>query len=200
MHFSYATLASLLALTHLVAGHGAIIKATGDAGGSGSAIGINPDTPRTGSTKNPFEQDTTRFKGQTASQCGETLEGGANDIESGTQTVLSQNGGTLPQISQGGQIMMTLHQVNGDGAGPYTCMIDSTGTGTQWAAIDVMMQVPGTKGDSKAKAEDFVRNTVLNIMLCFTDAGHSLLTPPSRKTKPAPGMLLASPMSAWSSA
>lgn len=164
MYFSSATLAGLLALTHFVAGHGAIIKAVGDAGGQGSALGINPDTPRNGSTRNPFEQDTTRFKGQNKDTCGETLEGGDNDIESGTQTVLSENGGTLPQISQGGSIMMTLHQVNGDGAGPYTCMIDSTGTGTQWAAIDVTQQVPGTNGDSKVKATDFVRN-VLNLII-----------------------------------
>lgn len=53
--------------------------------------------------------------------------------------------------------MMTLHQVNGDGAGPYSCMIDSTGTGMQWASIDVTSQVPGTNSRSKAKAEDFVR-------------------------------------------
>ena len=51
---------------------------------------------------------------------------------------------------------MTLHQVNGDGAGPYTCMIDSTGTGTQWQAIDVTQNVPGKNSRSNAKATDFV--------------------------------------------
>lgn len=65
-------------------------------------------------------------------------------------------GGQMPQISAGGAVMMTLHQVNGDGAGPYECMIDSTGTGTQWTAMDVTTNVPGTNSRSKAKATDFV--------------------------------------------
>jgi hypothetical protein len=62
--------------------------------------------------------------------------------------------GQLPQVSPGGEISMTVHQVNGDGAGPYTCMIDTTGTGTNWQAIDVTQQVPGNNGRSKAKATD----------------------------------------------
>jgi hypothetical protein len=70
--------------------------------------------------------------------------------------MLAANGGQMPLISQGGSVMMTLHQVNGDGAGPYECMIDSTGTGTQWTAMQVTTNVPGTNSRSKAKAQDFV--------------------------------------------
>jgi hypothetical protein len=62
----------------------------------------------------------------------------------------------MPQISAGGMVMMTLHQVNGDGAGPYECMIDSTGAGTQWTAMAVTTNVPGKNSRSDAKAEDFV--------------------------------------------
>ena len=54
------------------------------------------------------------------------------------------NGATLPQITPGGSVSMTLHQVNGDGAGPYTCMIDATGTGTQWTPIQVTTNVEGS--------------------------------------------------------
>ena len=39
MFYSTAVVATLLAASQLVAGHGAIIKAVGDAGGQGSAIG-----------------------------------------------------------------------------------------------------------------------------------------------------------------
>lgn len=39
--------------------------------------------------------------------------------------------------------MMTLHQVNGDGAGPYIAMIDASGTGTQWAPATVATNVDG---------------------------------------------------------
>jgi hypothetical protein len=165
MQFSYAKIFILLALTHLVASHGAIVKAIGNAGGQGSAIGIDPDTPRNGTKRNPFQQDTTRFRGANKNTCGQTLAGGENDIQIGTQAVLKQNGGTLPQITPGGSIMMTLHQVNGDGAGPYTCMIDATGTGTQWQQIDVTQQVPGTNGNSKNRATDMVCFRVLLILV-----------------------------------
>lgn len=134
---------SLLASSSLVAGHGAIVGATGDAGGQGSAIGVDPATPRDGTGRNPFQQDSTRFRGDAAATCGETLGGGDNAIEAGTAQVMQLNGGTLPQVSAGGQVMMTVHQVNSDGAGPYKCMIDATGTGTNWQPITVSQNLEG---------------------------------------------------------
>jgi hypothetical protein len=104
---------------------------------------VDPATPRDGTRRNPFQQDATRFKGDAAATCGETLGGGDNDIEAGTAAVMQQNGATLPQVSAGGQVMMTLHQVNGDGAGPYTCMIDATGTGTNWQPMQVTQNIDG---------------------------------------------------------
>ncbi|PGH19443.1 hypothetical protein AJ80_03944 [Polytolypa hystricis UAMH7299] len=127
---AFASLFALLIAADVVSGHGAIVQATGDQGGSGSAIGIDASTPRDGTRRRPFQQDTTRFRGDQRDSCGETLAGGDNNIDAGTQVVMDLNGGTLPQVSPGGQVQMTLHQVNADGAGPYTCMIDSTGTGT----------------------------------------------------------------------
>lgn len=135
---------SLLASSSLVAGHGAIVGAVGDAGGQGSAIGVDPNTPRDGTRRNPFQQDSTRFRGASADSCGETLGGGDNDIETGTAQVMQLNGGTLPQVTAGGQIMMTVHQVNSDGAGPYTCMIDATGTGANWQPITVTQNLEGS--------------------------------------------------------
>jgi hypothetical protein len=134
---------SLLASSSLVAGHAAIIKATGDAGGAGSAIGVDPNTPRDGTNRNPFQQDATRFRGAAADTCGETLGGGANDIAAGTAQVMQLNGATLPQVSAGGSVMMTVHQVNSDGAGPYTCMVDASGTGANWQAATVTTNLPG---------------------------------------------------------
>jgi hypothetical protein len=146
MYFSKSSVVtfSLLASSSLVAGHGAIIGATGDAGGKGSAIGVDPSTPRDGTGRNPFQQDSTRFRGDTADACGETLGGGANAVEAGTAQVMQLNGGTLPQVSAGGQVMMTVHQVNSDGAGPYKCMIDATGTGTNWQPITVTQNLEGS--------------------------------------------------------
>ncbi|OBT56770.1 hypothetical protein VE04_03722 [Pseudogymnoascus sp. 24MN13] len=153
MH-SYSLLAvALLAVSDLVAGHGAIVSATGDQGGTGSAIGIDPATPRDGTRRNPFQQDTTRFRGNAANACGETLAGGGYDAEAGTAAVMQLSGDQLPQISPGGQVSMTLHQVNGDGAGPYTCMIDATGTGTNWVNMQVTTNVPGRRGNDRNGAE-----------------------------------------------
>lgn len=134
---------SLMASSTLVAGHGAIIKAVGDAGGAGSAIGVVPTTPRDGTNRNPFQQDSTRFRGDAKATCGETLGGGDNDIQAGTAQVMAMSGGALPQISAGGALMMTVHQVNSDGAGPYKCMIDASGTGTNWVPATVTQNLPG---------------------------------------------------------
>jgi hypothetical protein len=156
MFFSTSFIVAFLAAGQLVAGHGAIVKAVGDAGGAGAAIGIQPDTPRDGTKRNPFQQDTTRFKGDNKATCGQTLGGGENDdIDAGVKAVMANTGNTLPQVSSGGSLMMTLHQVNGDGAGPYKAEISTDGTGSSWTALTVKTQVPGKNSNSQAKATDF---------------------------------------------
>jgi len=130
-------------LSSLVAGHGAIISATGDAGGSGMALGIDTSTPRDGTRRNPFQQDSTRFRGDQADTFGETLGGGNNQLEAGTQAIMAETGDQLPQVSQGGEVQMTLHQVNADGGGPYTCEINADGTGANWQSITVTTTPPG---------------------------------------------------------
>ncbi|KAF8862885.1 hypothetical protein BDZ45DRAFT_798791 [Acephala macrosclerotiorum] len=106
----FKSVLACLAASRLVVGYGAIVKAVGDQGGNGTALGIDASIPRDGSNRNPFQQDSTHFKNAAADQCGETLGGGTNDPAT---------------------------QVNGDGAGPYECMIDSTGMGTQWSQMQV---------------------------------------------------------------
>ena len=70
----------------------------------------------------------------------------------------SSNSSQLPQVSQGGELRMTLHEVNSDGGGPYVCMIDATGTGQNWVAMEVTEQVPGDDGENdEGEATDFVR-------------------------------------------
>lgn len=144
-----------MAVAELVAGHSAITNAKGNMGGQGKALGVVDTTPRDGSRRNPDQQDSTRFKNAAADQCGETLGGGTNDPATQVAAQLAENGGDMPQISAGGSVMMTLHQVNGDGAGPYECMIDSTGTGSQWTKMQVTTNIPGQRSRSRAKATDF---------------------------------------------
>ncbi|KAJ2902960.1 hypothetical protein MKZ38_010612 [Zalerion maritima] len=156
------TYAAILA-TSLVSAHGAITEATGDAGGTGMALGVDTSTPRDGTGRDPFQQDSTRFRGDSADTFGETLGAGDNDLESGTSAIMAETGDMLPQVSQGGEIMMTLHQVNSDGAGPYTCMINDDGTGTNWEEITVTQNVEGNdRGRNRDGEEtDFALNAAI---------------------------------------
>ncbi|KAK4126078.1 hypothetical protein N657DRAFT_642847 [Parathielavia appendiculata] len=147
---------SLLAAARFAAGHGAIIAAVGDAGGSGMALGVDTSTPRDGTRRNPFQQDSTRFRGDAADTVGETLAGGDNQLEAGTQAILAETGDSLPQVTPGGELQMTLHQVNSDGAGPYTCMINADGTAQTWNNIQVTQNVPGRNSRNRdGEATDF---------------------------------------------
>ncbi|TEA08883.1 hypothetical protein C8034_v000286 [Colletotrichum sidae] len=142
----------LLATADVVAGHAAIIGATGDAGGQGMALGVDSSTPRDGTRRNPFQQDSTRFKGEAADTFGETVGAGLNRLESGTKAIMAETGQMLPQISPGGSIDMTLHQVNGDGGGPYDCMINADATGAKWTNINVVTTPPGQNSRNREGA------------------------------------------------
>ncbi|KAH8752046.1 hypothetical protein F5883DRAFT_207464 [Diaporthe sp. PMI_573] len=151
--------AIIYALIPLVAGHGAIIKATAPAGGSGMALGVDPNTPRDSTRRDPGQQDSTRFKGDAADTVGETLGGGNNDIDAGTKAIMTMTGDMLPQVAAGGEVQMTVHQVNGDGAGPYACMINTDATAAQWTDIQVTQNVPGEAGRNRDGATtDFPLN------------------------------------------
>lgn len=144
-----------LAASPLVAAHGKIAVATGDAGGNGTALGIQGGViPGPGKNK-VTEPDTTVFKGDAADACGRTNGQGDNDIEAGTKAAMAQSGTTLPQITPGGSVSGTLHIVTSDGAGPYKAMINSDGTGQTWTQAEVVTQVPGTKGNIKKTEKRF---------------------------------------------
>ncbi|KAI0131981.1 hypothetical protein BJ170DRAFT_225777 [Xylariales sp. AK1849] len=146
----------LMTTAQLVAGHAAIIKAVGDAGGSGMALGVVTSTPRDGTKRDPFQQDATRFKGDQAATFGETVGAGDNSLETGTKAIMAETGDQLPQVSPGGMISMTLHQVNSDGGGPYTCQMSADASGTDWTAIQVTQSPPGTNSRNKdGAATDF---------------------------------------------
>ncbi|KAJ7766045.1 hypothetical protein B0H16DRAFT_1453941 [Mycena metata] len=132
-----------------VQAHGTITGVTG-------ANGIIASTPRDGSTRKPFEQDTSVIRDNEIASgktgvCGRTAAGGNNDVA--TQLAAASQAG-LPTAAADGSVTMTLHQVNGDGAGPYTCDVSGDG-GNTFQAATVTQQVPGKNGRSKAKATDF---------------------------------------------
>lgn len=72
-------------LATFVHGHGALVSVTGANGVNGIGMGIDTSTPRTGTTRKPFQQDTSIIRDKeiasgTAGVCGRTLEGGSNDV------------------------------------------------------------------------------------------------------------------------
>ncbi|KAJ7706364.1 hypothetical protein B0H17DRAFT_1156667 [Mycena rosella] len=147
--------------------HGTITGVTGANGVQAAGFGIIASTPRDGSTPNPFEQarqDTKPFIFQDTSVirdnaiasgktgvCGSTKAGGNNDVA--TQLAAASQAG-LPTAAADGSVTMTLHQVNQDGAGPYTCDVSGDG-GNTFQAATVTKNVPGVFGLSTAKATDF---------------------------------------------
>jgi hypothetical protein len=66
--------------------------------------------------------------------------------------------GGLPTVAQNGVVNLNFHQVNADGAGPYTAAVDPTSGGTDEAAFQpatMAVNVPGKNSlDGQNKASD----------------------------------------------
>ncbi|CAE6435342.1 unnamed protein product, partial [Rhizoctonia solani] len=71
---------------------------------------------------------------------------------------LAASNAGLPSATPGGEIQMTLHQINQDGAGPYKCDMSGDG-GNTFQPAQVNQNVPGLLlGFSGATAKDFPLN------------------------------------------
>lgn len=154
MRFS-ALLISSVAPT-LISAHGKIAVVQGDAGGNGTAIGIQGGIiPGAGKNK-VTEPDTTIFGSTKVATdgLGKTKGQGKNTVAMVADT-MAQSGSTLPQVSDGGMITGTFHIVTTDGAGPVSAMIDPTGTGAFSSGVqaNVMQDVPGKKGNINANGQ-----------------------------------------------
>ncbi|KAJ7630767.1 putative gEgh 16 protein [Roridomyces roridus] len=158
MFFNTLTVFSALAASTFlnVHAHGTITGVTGANGVQAAGFGIIASTPRNGATPVPFEQDTSVIRNNEIASgktgvCGSTKAGGNNDVAS--QLAAASQAG-LPTAGADGSVTMTLHQVNQDGAGPYTCDVSGDG-GNTFQAATVTQQVPGKFGLSLAAAQDF---------------------------------------------
>ncbi|OCL07801.1 hypothetical protein AOQ84DRAFT_377360 [Glonium stellatum] len=149
MYSLFSTLTFFLVFsTPLVSAHCKINAATGDLGGKGEAFGISASAADANS-----QSDVTVFSGNTA--FGATQAGGAINPAADLAAVIKNTGATLPQVSSGGTVTMTLHQVNADGAGPMKCSIDATAQGASFQVMTITTNVPGTNGKSNAANQDF---------------------------------------------
>ncbi|KAI8814601.1 hypothetical protein BJ742DRAFT_270394 [Cladochytrium replicatum] len=149
----------LLSLSTTIYAHSAITAVKGANGCTGTALGINLKTPRSGSRRRPFQQDSARTR---SGGCGDTLELGELDVPTELQKQLnlaSCPGARVPTTDKNGNICVTVHQVNGDGAGPMRAQLATDVSGNEESfkegPVDITQQMPGTNGRSRARATDF---------------------------------------------
>ncbi|KAJ3878346.1 hypothetical protein F5051DRAFT_439792 [Lentinula edodes] len=129
-------------------GHAVITAVAGDNGVSTSGFGVTTDgsVPRNGTTEQPFQLDTPVLKNLVDDPCGATLLGGSIGMTSSLATAITQGGGNLPSLAADNSISFTLHQVNADGGGPFSAMVNTDATGQTWTSALITQQPPGANG------------------------------------------------------
>ncbi|KAI7782570.1 hypothetical protein LA080_013206 [Diaporthe eres] len=150
------------AFASLVHGHSQILNVQGEQG-SPASVGflVEGDLARNCTSISPCQQDATIIRdaeitANIVNECGRTELGGNIDVGENTENALAAN--AVTQVSPGGEMTVTVHQVNADGAGPYTCDMDPTGNSlgaTGQIPLEVTNNVPGANGFSQAKTVDF---------------------------------------------
>ncbi|KAK4149874.1 GEgh16 protein [Chaetomidium leptoderma] len=107
----FAQILPLAALVALVDAHGVILAAQGDAG-SPPSVGfqVSDAIARNCTTISPCQMDSTIIRD--AEIAAETV----------TENALAAH--EVTQVQSGTQMQVTIHQVNADGAGPYSCDLD----------------------------------------------------------------------------
>ncbi|KAI8629607.1 hypothetical protein F5Y19DRAFT_71362 [Xylariaceae sp. FL1651] len=141
--------------------HGVILAAQG-LQGSPPSVGfkVNSAIPRNCTTISPCQQDTTiirdaEINANIVNECGRTELDGNIDIGENTENALAA--GQVTQVKAGTTLDVTIHQVNADGAGPYTCDVIAQGNNgvITFPNVTVQNNVPGANGFSQAKEQDF---------------------------------------------
>lgn len=144
-------LIALLAASPLVAAHGKVAAVVGDAGGNGTAIGIEGAVVPGAGSNSKTEVDTTVFKSTkiASNGLGKTTNNGNNAVADVAQT-MSLSGSTLPQVSN--SINATFHVVTSDGCGPIKAMLDTGATGefASGTALTNTADIAGNKGNCPA--------------------------------------------------
>ncbi|KAL3590465.1 hypothetical protein FPOAC2_12657 [Fusarium poae] len=158
MHsFNLILSSSLFALTQA---HSVILGAQGlDTSPNSIGFQVDPEIARNCITINPCQQDATIIRdaeitANIVNQCGRTEISGNIDVGENTENAIAAN--QVTQVEAGGEITVTIHQVNADGAGPYVCDLDeSSNTNTNIQNLTVTNNVPGSNGLSQAKTQAF---------------------------------------------
>ncbi|KAI0536088.1 hypothetical protein GGR58DRAFT_476671 [Xylaria digitata] len=178
-----STLLSLTAILALANAHGVILGAQGIKG-SPASVGfkVNSQLPRNCTSISPCQQDTTLIRDAEISanivnECGRTELDGNIDIGENTENALAAN--AVTQVKAGSTVDVTIHQVNADGAGPYTCDVIAQGNNgvITFPNVAVADNVPGVNGFSQAKEEDFtIKVTMPSDLNCTGSSAGNVCT------------------------
>ncbi|KAI1338849.1 hypothetical protein F5Y15DRAFT_99769 [Xylariaceae sp. FL0016] len=169
---SFTSIVSLAALMALAQGHGVILGAEGIAG-SGTSVGfsVNDAVARNCTAISPCQQDTTIIRDAeidagTTDNCGRTELAGNIDIATETEDAIST--GALTQVAGGTEMTVTIHQVNADGAGPYSCdLLTGANNDNVAQSLTVTDNIPGANGLSQVKEQAFdIKVTMPNNIDC----------------------------------
>ncbi|PHH69608.1 hypothetical protein CDD82_7652 [Ophiocordyceps australis] len=174
MYFSSLVASSSFAA--LASCHGVILNAQGiDNSPPSVGFQVDPAIARNCINISPCQQDTTIIRdaeidANVVNQCGRTQLKGNIDVGENTENAIAE--GKVTEVEPGTEMQVTIHQVNADGAGPYTCDLDETSnTGVISQNLTVTNNVPGANGLSQAKAEAF--NITVKMPDQFTCTGAS---------------------------
>lgn len=122
--FSSSSLLSLATIISVVYGHAQILAVQGEAG-SPQGVGFQVDTElaRNCTSISPCQQDATiirdaEINSNVVNECGRTEIAGNIDVGENTENALAAN--QVTQVKAGSKLTVTIHQVNADGAGPFT--------------------------------------------------------------------------------
>ncbi|KAI0437539.1 hypothetical protein F4803DRAFT_145015 [Xylaria telfairii] len=178
-----SSLLSFTALLALANAHGVILGAQGIKG-SPASVGfkVHSELPRNCTSISPCQQDTTiirdaEISANVVNECGRTELDGNIDIGENTENALAAN--AVTQVKAGSTVDVTIHQVNADGAGPYTCDVIAQGNNgvITFPNVDVQDNVPGVNGFSQAKEEDFtIRVTMPDNLNCTGSSAGNVCT------------------------
>lgn len=93
-------------------------------------------------------------------ECGRTELDGNIDIGENTENALAAK--AVTGVKPGTEMIVTVHQVNADGAGPYVCdLVEQGNTGIITQNLTVKNNVPGANGFSQEKFKDFNMTVVM---------------------------------------
>ncbi|CAP64829.1 uncharacterized protein PODANS_5_3780 [Podospora anserina S mat+] len=160
-------------LPSLVSAHGVILAAQGEAD-SPPSVGfmVNDAIARNCTSINPCQMDTTIIRDAeiaagTVNSCGRTKLNGNIDVGTVTENALAE--GAVTAVRQGSSVDVTIHQVNADGAGPYTCDLDEgSNSGIMSHELVVSNNIPGQNGLSQAAEQEFtITVTMPDDMKCI---------------------------------